>query len=436
MFKKMLITLSVACMLGLFAAGSAFALTPSGTVISNTANATYKDINGGTMTPAVSNTVVVNVTQVAFVGLNIAVTPLNGEPGDAPVFTLTVTNNGNAADTFDLTPAALQGSSTFTPSGSVLYYSDLACTTPITKTPSVPYTAGTNTYTFYMKVSIPLTAVDGNDAYEKVVATSEFDNTQSANATADTHVQEGHVALTKTVDNATPVAGNVITYTITATNTGTSTAKTISVTDDLTAMDAIATYKAGSLKIDGASVSDPTFVANVMTISSTTYPTQMTDLAPAGVHTIVFQMTVNNSVVDQTAKSNTAAVTYGPGGPKTGTPPPAPPTVTVQAPLISVVKSVSADGITYGPGPMNAKPGAKLYYQIITSNGGHSNATVVSVTDILDTTDTTFDAGSATASTTGTGSTTAGESAGTVTGTVDTLAPGKTFTVKFDVTIK
>jgi uncharacterized repeat protein (TIGR01451 family) len=435
MFKKMLITLSVACMLALFAAGSAFALTPSGTVISNTANATYKDINGGTMTPVASNTVVVNVTQVAFVALNIAVTPLNGEPGDAPVFTLTVTNNGNAADTFDLTPAALQGSSTFTPSGSVLYYSDLACTTPITKTTSVALNGGT--FTFYMKVSIPLTAVDGNDAYEKVVATSEFDNTQSANATADTHVQEGHVALTKTVDNATPVAGNVITYTITATNTGTSTAKTISVTDDLTNVDAIATYKAGSLKIDGAPVSDPTFVANVMTISSTTYPTQMTDLAPAGVHTIVFQMTVNNSIVDQTAKTNTASVTYGPGGPKLGTPPPSTPTVTVQAPVISVVKSVSADGVTYGPGPMNAKPGAKLYYQIVTSNGGHSNATVISVTDILDTTDTTFDSGSATASTTDSGrSTSASESAGTVTGTIDTLAPGKTFTVKFDVTIK
>ena len=104
MFKKMLITLSVACLLAVSAAGSAFALTPSGTAISNTANATYKDINGGTMTPVASNTVVVNVTQVAFVALNIAATPINGEPGDAPVFTLTVTNNGNAADTFDLTP--------------------------------------------------------------------------------------------------------------------------------------------------------------------------------------------------------------------------------------------------------------------------------------------------------------------------------------------
>ena len=268
------------------------------------------------------------------------------------------------------------------------------------------------TYTFYMKVAIPLTAVDGNDANEKVVATSEFDGTQSANATADTHVQEGHMALTKAVDNATPVAGNVITYTIVATNTGTSTAKTISVTDDLTNMDAVATYKTGSLKIDGATVSDPTFTANTMTISSTTYPTQMTDLAPAATHTIVFQMTVNNSIVDQTAKSNTAAVTYGPGGPKTGTPPPAPPTVTVQAPLITVHKQVKVNSGSFTDGPASAKPGDTLTYQIVTTNGGHSNATVISVSDVLDTTDTTYVAGSATASTTDAGRTTAASQAG------------------------
>ena len=435
MFKKMLITLSVACLLALSAAGSAFALTPNGTAISNTANATYKDINGGTMTPVASNTVVVNVTQVAFVALNIAVTPLNGEPGDAPVFTLTVTNNGNADDTFDLTAAAHQGSSTFAPSGSVLYYSNLACTTPITSTPSVPLNGGT--YTFYMKVAIPLTAVDGNDSYEKVVAASHFDNTQSANVTADTHVQEGKVELTKSVDNTTPVAGNTITYTITATNTGDSTAKTIAVSDDLTNMDAVATYKAGSLKIDGVSVSDPTFVANVMTISSTTYAAQMTDLAPAGVHTIVFQMTVNNSIVDQTAKTNTASVTYGPGGPKLGTPPPTPATVTVQAPVITVHKQVKVNAGAFTDGPASAKPGDTLTYQIVTTNGGHSNATVISVSDVLDTTDTTYVASSATASTTdAVGTPAASQAGGTITGTINTLSPTKTFTVTFQVTIK
>ena len=270
-----------------------------------------------------------------------------------------------------------------------------------------------------MKAGIPLATTDGQTSTDRVAVTSA-DATATAFVDGITRCLEGHVALTKTVDNSSPKPGDTVTYTIVATNNGNSVAKSIVVTDDLTNMNVIATFQTGTLKIDNVVQTDP--------VSLTPMTLNLTDLAVSASHTITFQMKIKGAIVDGTAKSNTAAVTYGPGGPKTGTPPPAPPTVTVQAPLLAVTKAVDK---------ATAKPGATLTYTVTAKNNGHSNATTVVVTDIISTLPVTYVAASVSASTDGAGTASANWTAGTktITGQVNTLEPGKTLTVTFQVTV-
>jgi len=421
MFKKIFITLSIVCITALFAAGNAFALTAAGTQIQNTASATYKDVNNGVMLPVTSNQVTVTVLQVGGVTLSVSPTLANGNPGDSETYQFTLTNTGNGSDTYNLTSGTHTG--TFTATGTTTYYSNAGCTTQITA-PVGPI-AQNGTTTFWMKATIPLTATNGQDSYDPAIATSVWDNTQTATATPDTHCQQGNMVLTKTASNYAPVSGNTITFTILAQNTGLGTAKTITITDDLTAMNTIATFVSGSLTIDGHAESNPASYTP-MVISSTSY-SDLSDLAAGGSHTITFQMTVNGGVIDQTTKTNTATVTSGPGGPYTGTPSTTP-NIVVQAPLLAVVKSAN---------PTSAKPGATVTYTIVATNNGHSAANAIVLTDAIGGLPVTFvsNGSSPSASTTDTGTPTASYSSGTVTGQISSLASTKTLTLTFQVTI-
>ena len=108
--------------------------TAANTIISNTASATYNDPNNaGTTLNATSNTVTVTVAEVAGITVGAAAVtdpahPGNILPGDVVNYDFTVTNIGNASNTF-----ALPGGATVTGSGTagtLVYSTDGGATFP------------------------------------------------------------------------------------------------------------------------------------------------------------------------------------------------------------------------------------------------------------------------------------------------------------------
>lgn len=104
----------------LLAAGQAWALTPAGTAISNKATVTYKDANGNQYS-AQSNEAVVTVAEVYSATLQEDRTK-QGAPGDTVYFSHTLSNTGNAADTYTLT--SYEGTGTSGTAGSYGIYID------------------------------------------------------------------------------------------------------------------------------------------------------------------------------------------------------------------------------------------------------------------------------------------------------------------------
>ena len=86
----------------LMLSGTSWALTPTGTVINNTATATYNDSTGNPLT-SISNTFTITVSQVAGVSLTPASQTRSGPPGVQVQFPHNLKNTGNGTDTFSLT---------------------------------------------------------------------------------------------------------------------------------------------------------------------------------------------------------------------------------------------------------------------------------------------------------------------------------------------
>ena len=154
---------------------------PAG-VLNNTATYSYSD--GGspaaTVGPVNTNTFVFTVNQTAsvtFTGQTIA----SATQGSTVTFNNTLTNTGNASDSFDITVG------TGFPAGSAytLYKSDGV--TPLVdtngnSTPDTGLVAAGATYTVVLKVTLPASATGGPYSVSKT-ATSKFDPTQAAVAT-------------------------------------------------------------------------------------------------------------------------------------------------------------------------------------------------------------------------------------------------------------
>ena len=202
---------------------------PAG-VLNNTATYAYND--GVAAIPAVNtNTFVFTVNQTAsatFTGPTIA----SATQGSTVSFNNTLTNTGNAADSFDITVGTgFPAGSSFT-----LYKSDGV--TPLVdtngnSTPDTGLVAAGATYTVVLKVTLPASATGGPYSVSKT-ATSKFDPTKTAVATDTlTAIAASTVDLTNggvlgagagtaaiiTTNSTNP--GTTTRFTLNANNTGT-----------------------------------------------------------------------------------------------------------------------------------------------------------------------------------------------------------------------
>ncbi len=229
-----------------------------------------------------------------------------------------------------------------------------------------------------------------------VVTTENFDVDNSDNSSSVTTpvTPQANLAVAKS-GPATITAGTDVTYTVTLTNNGPSTASNVALTDDV---------PAGMTFVSATQNTGPTFICG----GGATITCTIGTFAPSATATFTFVMHVAPSAtgsIDNVA--TVAATTADPaGGNNTST---VSSTVTTSANL-AVVKS----------GPASAVAGETVTYTITASNAGPSTAVNVTVSDILPP-NTTFVSATPNCS----------EAAGTITCTIASFDPSATATFTF-----
>lgn len=351
-------------LMGVLMAGggnSLSAQTAEGTVITNTATATYTDANGNTYSAASGQ---VSVT-VGFLGsLDVtspaAVTPASPSTGNTT--TWTITNNGNGADTVSISGGSSDpGVATITGYdylGTV--YPTLAALNAALATVSIP--AGGN-ITIDVVYDVPA-GQGGNSATIDLTATSTRTGGDSNNSATDVNPDlSGTVDVTGTNANIDRLPSNGTTYsesfTVTSNLTGTA---TIDLAAAVGAPNA-ATVTIVQIIIDGA----PQGAA-----------TGSVALAAGANSTVVVEYTVDGAVGDAGSSSTVtlgATATAVGGSPSDSDDH----VVTIIAPSLSVVKSVhasqaDAEGNTASTLTGNPQPGATIWYRVQVTNNGTAPA--------------------------------------------------------------
>lgn len=306
--------------------------TAAGTLINNSATVNFQNAAGVAQTAVVSNTVTTTVQQVAAVSItNTAVTSINVIPGQIGVANqFTITNNGNYADKFWITPLtnasvanikyyvnpiASATATSLDPAATLLTASGTDWVTPfINSTPAsttVPVGTYPNGTTIFVVVDIPnntpagtISKVQPVNSVKSVFTTSV---SNAATVTMNDVVQVGALSIAKLVRNATTgtasaatatgVPGNTLEYFITVTNTGTGIAQNIIVSDNL---DVNTTFVPGSVvfvsgtgtALQSGATALPNLVVNLGTGALATTGAGGS-LAAGQTATFKFQVTIN-----------------------------------------------------------------------------------------------------------------------------------------------
>lgn len=268
--------------------------TAAGTVINNTASLDYEDSGGAQQPTVASNQAAVTVSQIAAVQVAPSSGADDAQTGEVVYYAVTVTNNGNAADTL-----ALAASSASDPAWTVVIYKDDGAgggtandgvhqsgeTNVASTTGSI---AADATFKCFIAVTVPSGAATGAVDQTTFTATSQFDAAEKASAVFSTTVKAAVMGLTKSVDKAEAAPDETIRYTITYSNTGDASAINVVVRDTVPAT---VTYVANSVTVNGSPKTDAADGDNV-TVSSGVITVNVGTVAAGATGTITFDATV------------------------------------------------------------------------------------------------------------------------------------------------
>lgn len=262
--------------------------TPAGTVIASYAEATYASPNGQSYT-ATSNVLTMIVAQVAGVDL----TPLRSavaNPGTTVLFAHTLTNLGNGTDSMAVLGTSAAGwpvrAYRDADADGALGAGDVELTRPVTLAMGA-------SAAILVAVDVPPTAaVRGTRDSVRVVAASQFDGAVTDTVVDLVDVQDVGVLVTlsKQVDLPVATTGDVLTYTITYSVTGITPATNLVITDPIPVG---ATYVAGSLRWNGAPLTDGAGDAGTFDIAGNRVLFQLGDVAPGQTGTVSFQVRIS-----------------------------------------------------------------------------------------------------------------------------------------------
>lgn len=269
--------------------------TPVGTVMQNTASATYSNSSGVAQPAVTSNTANVTVAQAAAVSASPATASQQQPAGAAATYAVTVTNQGNGSDTFSL--AAASASS---PAWAAAIYKDDGAnggvandglrqageTNTATSTGSL---AADASFRCFVVVQVPSGAAISSTDTTTLTATAQFDSTKKTTATSTTTVAGPALVLSKNADKANAKPGEAIVYTITYQNSGSTSVQSVVITD---AVPSGTTYVTNSVTLNGSQKTDASDSDGV-TVSAGTITVNVGNVAAGASGTISFRVTVN-----------------------------------------------------------------------------------------------------------------------------------------------
>ncbi|HVS31202.1 MAG TPA: hypothetical protein VMS98_07080 [Thermoanaerobaculia bacterium] len=273
--------------------------------------------------------------------------------GSAVTFTITITNSGGPAtlvSVTDLLPAGLTYSSdmpsqgTYTPGTGVW---DVGTVNSPGGTASLQITATVNAGTAGMTITNTATLTSSTPA-----DSTAADNSDSVSVT----VAQPDLAVAKGVNNATPMEGDSVTFTVTVTNVGAAPASAVTISDLLPP----------GLTFVSSTPSQGSYVSGtgVWTVGP---------VAPAGTATLQIVATVNPGTAGSTI-TNTASLTVSmPADPAPGNNSDSE-SIIVAQPDLSILKTANSP---------QTPSGFPVTFTIVVTNSGSGNATSVTVTDIL-----------------------------------------------------
>jgi len=311
--------------LGALATPAAAAGTPAGTVINNTATATY-ELPGGVEDETVSNTVSLTVDEL----LDVAVA--SADPGDVTtnpgatnqVLRFTITNAGNGSEAFALTARGTGGGDDFDPAvtsividsnGNGAY--DAGIDTVYVANSNDPVLAPDASLAIFILSSIPAGAADGARGRAVLAAVAKTGSgtpgtsfagagqgggnavvgATGADAEDDGYyaVSRAGVSFVKSASVAdafggvTQVPGSTITYTLTATVNGSGSLANLRVADPIPAG---TSYKPGSLALQGTALTDAAD-SDAGAFTGSGIAVALGNLAAGSSRTITFQVKID-----------------------------------------------------------------------------------------------------------------------------------------------
>jgi uncharacterized repeat protein (TIGR01451 family) len=407
--RKLFLTLAILLFMAVIASAPPVmaAGTVAGTAISNQAYGDYKDANGSSMTRVFSNTVTMTVSQVYAVSIVPTTITSSAKNGDIIYYLVQLFNNGNGNDTQTFSYAVTSG---WIPSSVRMFYDvnnnhvydagDILLTQTAPNTFKTVTTGGTpvlispdDDYDVLMEVTVPDigTAPTGSSNQITITTTSDGSvgssgGTKTATGTYTTTVLAASITAAKTHSPAgSPTylkPGDVVTYTITLTNSGTADATGLTVTDPLPAN---VTYNPGTLRIningagfvaktDAADNDGVKYDAGTRSVIAADGATVLN--IPIGQSWAVeFKATLNAGTPSGSAVVNQASIQYTSGTS----------TVTIQTNGDTcLVTTTNAIDLNSTAAPQTVNPSDQVVYPFTATNNGNAND-IINITGITST---------------------------------------------------